>query len=181
MNYYHIACGVAWVQLLLWLRFLRGKVNVTLSLWEATILWAKDWGSTKIVKVCIENLVITYCNSPVPLSLSPCQTAQASASSCTSLCLRSPLSVSFSLSPCCFWRCLRWRGLFTMLRSLSRNEGRLSHSAICITVFRRRGSAAGEVLKNTSSKMWGRIWYLPVNLCMYIGVLLYLINSIISR
>ncbi len=45
--------------------------------------------------------------------------------------------------------------MFWMLRTISRNEGQLLHSATCTTVFRKRSSAR-EILKNTSSKMSGR-------------------------
>nr|XP_040042229.1 broad substrate specificity ATP-binding cassette transporter ABCG2b isoform X3 [Gasterosteus aculeatus aculeatus] len=47
-------------------------------------------------------------------------------------------------------RCRRSR-LFALATSISRNEDQLSHLATCTTVFVRRGFAAGEALKNTSS------------------------------
>lgn len=110
-------------------------------------------------------------------SLSPvglCQTAQVRLSLSFSLSLKSPLSDSPVLPLrwyhwLAFWRCPRGSRAFAALRSISRNEGRLSHSAICTTVFRRRDSAARQVLENTSLKMWGRTWWLLVSTCTIIS------------
>lgn len=132
-----------------------GKVQChTIFLKTATSVWAKYWGSPKIRRVYKETQRL-HARSPVSPSIRLH----------LSLSLNTTFRLSFSLSAgnCCFWRCLRGSRLFAMLRTISRNEGQLSHSATCTTLFRTGGYASGEVLKNTYSKMSGRIWYLPVS------------------
>lgn len=98
----------------------------------------------------------------------------------------SPVLVSLTLPDCTsvsvgnavvLWWCL-WKGrMATIWGIISRIEGRLLCSATCITMFRRGGSAAREVLKNTSWKMWGRMWYFSVSTCVCVCVLMVSFSS----